>query len=300
MILTQHKNGTWVSILTSRILIVGVVVASALGIRVDANAQDGKALFSQVCGACHTIGEGKRVGPDLAGVTSRRSTEWLLAFIKSSQSMVNKGDPTAVALFNENNKLIMPDTAYDETQIRAVIDYIASQSPQSGQAAAAQAKPAMPKLLQRPATDEDIRRGESLFQGHLRFANGGPTCNSCHHVQNDAVIGGGVLAKDLTTVFSRMGNEGVQAILGSPPFPVMQQAYKNNPLEPLEVFSLVAFLQNADKQQAFQTPRDYGVKLLASGTGMFLGLMVLFAVWGSRRKKKSVNQEIYDRQVKSC
>ena len=39
-----------------------------------------KALFEQKCAACHTIGKGRLVGPDLAGVNKRRSKKWLNNF----------------------------------------------------------------------------------------------------------------------------------------------------------------------------------------------------------------------------
>ncbi len=39
------------------------------------------AMFDTVCVACHTVGDGARVGPDLAGVGSRRTAadidKWL-------------------------------------------------------------------------------------------------------------------------------------------------------------------------------------------------------------------------------
>lgn len=44
-------------------------------------AIEGQALFQEKCVACHTIGQGDRVGPDLAGVTARRSHAWLEAWI---------------------------------------------------------------------------------------------------------------------------------------------------------------------------------------------------------------------------
>jgi hypothetical protein len=131
------------------------------------------------------------------------------------------------------------------------------------------------------------------------LSNGGPACNSCHDVTNDAVIGGGILAKELTTVFSRLGGPGVRAILGSPPFPVMQRAYEDDPLTESEVKALVGFLEQADRDKSLQQPRDYGMGLFASGvagSGILLGIYSL--LW-RRRKRKSVNQSIYDRQVKS-
>jgi hypothetical protein len=148
-------------------------------------------------------------------------------------------------------------------------------------------------------TEEDILRGQELFQGNIRLSGRGPACNSCHHVKNDAVIGGGILAKELTSVFSTMGEPGVRAILGKPPFAVMEQAYRDRPLSEDEVHALVAFLQRADEQQSFQQPRDYGIRLAGTGAVGTVLLLGAYAFIFRGRKRASVNQAIYDRQVKS-
>jgi len=216
-------------------------------------AQDpGEQVFNTTCFACHTIGGGRLIGPDLAGVHEKRSQEWLEKFIKSSQSMINAGD------------------AADE-----------------------------PVTPPEPASEEDILAGQEMFQGNIRFENSGPACNACHEVRNDAVIGGGILAAELTTVFSRMGGAGVTAILGQAPFPVMQAAYEDRSLTDGEVTALVAFLEYADSEQYNQLPRDYGIGLFASGA---VGAGILFFFFGfvwRGRKRGSVNQAIYDRQIRS-
>ena len=255
-----------------------------------AHAQDaGEAKFKEVCAACHTIGGGVRVGPDLAGVTERRDEAWLIAFIKDSGAVIKSGDPVATKLFKEFKNMPMPPNPISDAEIKAVLAYIESAG---GGAAAAPAAPL-------EVTPESIALGAALFQGHKRFQNGGAPCNSCHDVTNDAVIGGGVLAADLTTVFSRMGAPGVEAILGKPPFPVMDAAYADHPLTPEEVHGLVSFLQDADKNHQLQTPRDFGGRLFLSGTVVFVVLMGLYALMWRRRKKHSVNQDIYDRQIKT-
>lgn len=256
-------------------------------------AETGQQLFQSNCAACHTIGGGRLVGPDLAGVHDKRSQKWLENFVKSSQSMVKNGDADAIAVFNEYNNIVMPDIALPSAQINALLEHIksASVTGASGGDGIQQAAA--------PASKEDILLGQKLFQGKTRFENAGPTCISCHNVTNDAVIGGGVLAKELTTVFSKMGGTGVRAILGKAPFPVMEIAYKDKALTEKEVIALVAFLQDADEQHAYQHPRDYGTGLLISG---FIGAGILFAFYSLlwlRRRKDSVNQKIYDRQVKS-
>ncbi|MBI2337260.1 MAG: cytochrome c [Deltaproteobacteria bacterium] len=256
----------------------------------------GKVLFEQKCAACHTIGGGRRVGPDLAGVHDRHKEDWMLKFIKSSQAVIQSGDPEAVALFEQNNKIIMPDHLFSDDEIKGIIAYIkeagGSSAPHSGGGQVVVETPSEP-------TPDEILLGRNLFQGRVRFTQGGPSCISCHHVRNDAVIGGGVLAKDLTLVFSRIGKPGVQAILGSPPFPVMQAAYQGKSFTPEEIRALTGFLQDADREHAFQQPKDYGWGLFNAGISGVVLLSVLCALMGWRRKKHSVNQAIYDRQIQS-
>jgi len=263
--------------------------------QIASTQEPGEQVFNTICFACHTIGGGRLIGPDLAGVHEKRSQEWLEKFVKSSQSMINAGDADAVALFEEYSSLLMPDAVATDEQIRQVLIYIESQS--SGvMPSAVVDEPVTPA---EPATEEEILAGQELFQGNLRFVNGGSACNACHEVRNDAVIGGGILAAELTTVFSRMGGAGVTAILGRAPFPVMQAAYEDHALTEDEVTALVAFLEYADSEQYNQLPRDYGLGLFVSGT-VGAGVMFLFFafIWRGR-KKGSVNQAIYDRQIRS-
>ncbi len=279
------------SLLATLAFVGSIMVAGVLLSPDVARAKTGEEIFQSGCNACHTIGGGRLVGPDLLGVSERRSEEWLVKFVQHSQAMVEAGDPVAVALFEEHNKVAMPDQPLTKAEILAVAEY--AKTPH----VAAAAQPAEPAPVE--LTEEDIVLGQNLFQGRVRLSNGGPACNSCHDVTNDAVIGGGILAKELTTVFSRLGGPGVRAILGSPPFPVMQKAYEDDPLTESEVKALVGFLEQADRDKSLQQPRDYGMGLFASGvagSGILLGIYSL--LW-RRRKRKSVNQSIYDRQVKS-
>ncbi len=90
-----------------------------------ANAQDkGEKLFKTVCVACHTIGKGKLVGPDLKGMTNRYDEKWLTSWIKSSQTMVKKGDPKAVKAFNAGGKIPMPDNNFSDADIKSIIAYV--------------------------------------------------------------------------------------------------------------------------------------------------------------------------------
>jgi len=289
-----------------------VVFLACLSLMNIAPAQaSGEADFNTHCGVCHTIGQGRRVGPDLSGVHGRHSQAWLEKFVKSSQTVIKSGDPEAVALATKFNNMIMPDMALSETQIRDILSYV--KSADSGAAAVAAtgaasggtpaaAQPVaekVPEPVAAPPSEADIKLGEALFQGKQRLENGGPACNSCHHVRNDAVMGGGILAVELTTVFSRLGVPGLKAILGAAPFPVMQAAYKDRALSSREVGGLVAFLEYADSEEYNQLPRDYGMGLFLTGIGGAAVLFLLFGTLWRGRKVGPVNRAIYDRQVKS-
>lgn len=284
----MSKEGEGVLVALFIWLSVSIII---IGGNARAASEEGEKIFQQKCVACHTIGGGKLVGPDLKGVTSKRDRSWLFRWIKEPDKMLSEGNSLAVELLKEFNNVPMPNMGLSSNDAAAVISYLEKAS-KGGSA------PKTSGTVPQPMQDE-ILLGRNLFQGKVRFANGGPSCNSCHHVKNDAVIGGGILAKELTTVFSRMGGEGVRAILGGPPFPVMQSAYKGMPFTDDETRALVGFLQQADKEHAYQQPRDYGWGLFGAGVGSVVVLMGFYSVVGRRRKKRSVNQDIYDRQIKS-
>ena len=282
--------------------VVGLLVVAGwlIGSQSASAQETGQQMFQKSCAACHSIGGGQLVGPDLAGVNDKRPEDWLLKYIKSSQTLVKSGDKTAMALFEQFNKIPMPDQALSDDQIKKVLAHIkeAGGSPAAGKEAAAPSAQAA-KESAAVATPDEIQRGQDLFEGKVRFANGGPSCNACHHVTSDALLGGGVLASELTLVFSRMGKQGISAMLGSAPFPVMQAAYAGKALSENEIGALVGFLQHADKEHARQMPKEWGWRMFSAGAGGVVVLLGIFSLAGRRRKKGCVNQDIYDRQVKS-
>lgn len=92
-------------------------------------AQDGATEFSTKCAACHSIGNGRLVGPDLKGVHKKYNLKYLSKWIRSSQEVINSGDAKAVAMFEEYNSIVMPDFPdLKDADIKGIIDYIKSQS----------------------------------------------------------------------------------------------------------------------------------------------------------------------------
>lgn len=99
-------------------------------------AQEAEQLFKTNCASCHTIGKGKLVGPDLQNVHSRNDEQWMLKWVKSSQSLVKAGDEKAIKLFNDNNKIPMPDVVINDDQIKVVLAYIKTKSEENSLASA--------------------------------------------------------------------------------------------------------------------------------------------------------------------
>src|SRR5947207_922542 len=87
------------------------------------SAQDGEALFKANCTSCHAVKD-KVVGPALKGVETRHSEEWLLKWVHNSQALVKAGDPEAVKLFADNNKVMMPNQSLKDEEIKAIFAYV--------------------------------------------------------------------------------------------------------------------------------------------------------------------------------
>jgi nitrite reductase (NO-forming) len=84
-------------------------------------AQRGKLDFESKCLACHSIGGGDKLGPDLLGVSKKRDTAWLTSWLKSPEKML-ASDPIAKQLL-EKYKLPMPNQGLSDTEIQQYIAY---------------------------------------------------------------------------------------------------------------------------------------------------------------------------------
>lgn len=101
--------------------------------------ENGKTIYDGSCAVCHSIGKGRMVGPDLAGVAETRDKEWLFRFINNSQEMVASGDETAIALYAEYNNLPMPSHDFSESELEDLFAFIKEASEEVAIIAAAEA-----------------------------------------------------------------------------------------------------------------------------------------------------------------
>jgi protein SCO1/2 len=88
------------------------------------NFDNGQYLFGQRCSACHTIGEGEKVGPDLLGITSRRNPAWLRRYISVPDKVLAEKDPMALYLFNKYKEVRMPNQGLHQVDVAIILDYI--------------------------------------------------------------------------------------------------------------------------------------------------------------------------------
>lgn len=86
--------------------------------------QAGQALFIKACAACHSIGDGVKVGPDLAGVTSRRSRQWITEYMRAPERMRREGDAIANDLRKAFPSVRMPNLSLSEDDASDLIAYI--------------------------------------------------------------------------------------------------------------------------------------------------------------------------------
>jgi Cytochrome c, mono- and diheme variants len=146
--------------MNSKLIIYAVVALLITTPNTKANSdkpvEEGKAIFTNRCASCHHVNK-TLTGPALAGVDERRSIDWIINFVHSSQTMVKSGDKEAVTLFEKFNRIPMPDHPdLTDDNIKNIIAFIKSES----KAAASQnqapfAKPAVKKPNYQPVSLTD-------------------------------------------------------------------------------------------------------------------------------------------------
>lgn len=91
---------------------------------VKLNLDKGAYLFATRCAACHTIGNGDKIGPDLLGVTSVRDLNWLRRTIIEPDKLLAEKDPIATALFKQYKEVQMPRLGLAEADVNVLIDFM--------------------------------------------------------------------------------------------------------------------------------------------------------------------------------
>jgi protein SCO1 len=90
-----------------------------------ANFDKARYIFVRDCGACHTVGGGDKVGPDLLGVTKVREHDWLVRMIQQPEQLLNSNDSIATALVKKYNGLRMPNLIVNDDELALLLQYLA-------------------------------------------------------------------------------------------------------------------------------------------------------------------------------
>ena len=88
----------------------------------DPVAVKGKLDFESKCLACHSIGQGKKLGPDLAGTTKRRSDKWLTEWLRAPEKMLET-DADAKAMLKEYGGIAMTNQNLTGAEIEQYLAY---------------------------------------------------------------------------------------------------------------------------------------------------------------------------------
>ncbi len=95
---------------------------AASAVPTEAGAAAAKIAFESKCFACHSVGGGRKLGPDIAGVTGRRTDAWLTKWLKSPETMLQT-DPQAQAMLKEYNNIPMPNQGLSDVEIVQYLAY---------------------------------------------------------------------------------------------------------------------------------------------------------------------------------
>ena len=148
--------------------LVSLLFISVVGLAAHASPEpplEGKTIFMSRCAACHNVNK-PLTGPALAGVDERRSIDWIINFVHSSQEMVKAGDKDAVALFEQFNRIPMPDHKdLTPENIKSIVEFIKAETVATTDSEAPFAKP--PKKLAKYAL---IAPGDYWLFGGLILA----------------------------------------------------------------------------------------------------------------------------------
>ena len=265
-LLGNHKLG----LLTLAVLVTGGTC--------PVYAQEAADYFRNNCISCHTIGGGRLTGPDLRNVTQRKDRDWLVQFLQSPQSMLDKGDAYALKLQEEARGVVMPVVPGMRPGVaELLLTMIEAESrlPKSQFAGL--------EISDRPFTSDDIALGQQIFRRQRRLANGGPACISCHAIKDAGAFGGGRLGPDPSKAFERVqGRRNLGAWLMAPATPMMQPVFRKHLMKPEEILPLIALFENSARAGG----EDDHTGLVGFSTlsffGSVLALAALGAIWKNR------------------
>ena len=281
--------------LRRRLLAIMALMIAIGGTSYAQSIQEGQTLFGAKCYSCHNIGSGDKTGPDLKGVSTRHTKDWLHEFINGPAAMNGKGDAAARQLFAKFGATVMPDQGLTPEQIDSIVMMIEDLSSRNEIFVPAGAK------LSRAILPTDVNGGWQFFIGRAKLQNGGAACISCHSIKGLGMFGGGTLGPDLTGVNLKYRDPELIAILQNPNFPTMATVFGGHALTNEEIVQLFALFQSAKinnpmlATQAGVTTLDPKIFVLGVAA-MLLTLTLMNLAW--RKRLRGVRESLVRKATK--
>ncbi len=259
---------------------LGLCLASSV-LRAEA---DPKAFFETTCTACHSIGEGRKIGPDLKGVETRKDRAWLIKFINDPGGVVASGDPYAKKIFDEAGGIQMPNLPGLSPELAGqLLDYIGAQSQGATGGSAADAQK---EKEEAEAKQNLFLVGRNLFLGKKSRAKNAPACLACHELNGISKFPGGNFASNLSFAFTDLnGRDNAIKWFANPLADIFSaQVLRDiHQLSEEESSAVVSYLEKAEEM-----PYDYNpylrmrFALVSLGGAVIVGLII-----GLRNAKKN-------------
>lgn len=236
--------------------------------------------FEQNCSACHTIGGGPSVGPDLKNVEQRASRHWLVEFIRDPDAKIAAKDPYATKIVAESQGTVM--TGFPEITEEfgeGLLEYIDQQSHAPGVAAA-------------PPAAGDAARGRELFLGKRRLSNGAAACAACHQASG-LPLAGGRLGPDLSVAHKKLGGDrGLNSWLHNPPTRMMSTIFRSAPLTAEESADLTAFLRASGESSSLLSQAPVRRVQTIGVAGSLLAFVLAGVIWRRRIATHGVRRQV--------
>ena len=219
--------------------------------------------FLMKCAACHTVGRGALVGPDLKPATGWARKD-LAAGVKRMEKNVGPLKDEEVALI------------CDLLQAPNVLDRLSAEQQRIALKQVAKMEPA------------SAAKGKRLFTGVDPLTNGGVACMACHRAEGV----GGTLAKDLTGIFALRGAAPLQSACENTNFPVMKAVFRAHPVTKQEALHLVKYFESLQPASTQSDPAVAGVGTV--GALFALGLVAL----GYRGRNRGVRAKLMAKSMR--
>jgi nitrite reductase (NO-forming)/hydroxylamine reductase len=158
-------------------------------------ADPGQEIFDRICFACHSIGEGPRVGPDLQNIHQLRERDWLMRWMRDPLTMVEEDSIGRAILAEWNNIPMVPPNLSDD-EIGDVLDYIARVS--EGTASRTVEEDEGPVEL----SEDEFAAGRQIFFDR---------CAGCHGTLRAGATGPNIQPERTTLI----GTSAIRAILAN-------------------------------------------------------------------------------------